>query len=120
MRMSNAPLFFAGLLLAVPLLTGCGPGEVVIGGGPSSEPVTLASGELQPQAIAVDTESLYWTNRTGPGLGGSVMKVGIDGGTPATLVSLPDTVPWGIAVDATSVYWTDQVTGTVMKVGIDG
>jgi hypothetical protein len=52
MRISNAPrpLLFAGLLIALPLVGGCGPGEVAIGTGPASGGVTLASGGLNHRA----------------------------------------------------------------------
>jgi hypothetical protein len=69
----------------------------------------------------VDATSIYWTNVAD---GGTVMKVGLGGGTPTTLAS-GQGHPAGIAVDATSVYWTNSGSlgssdGTVMKVGLGG
>ena len=67
--------------------------------------VTLASGQNDPQVIALDSTSVYWANWGDyNSANGSVMKVSVDGGTPVTLV--PNLkAPGGIAVDNTSVYW---------------
>ncbi|MGH7439380.1 MAG: hypothetical protein ACRENE_27140 [Polyangiaceae bacterium] len=78
--------------------------------------LTLASGQASPEAIAVDSTNVYWTNlgslsggteRTG----GAVMKVPIGGGTPTTLAGV--LAPANLAVDATDVYFaTYGLNGT--------
>jgi hypothetical protein len=74
--------------------------------------------------IALGANAVYWI---GDGANpysaeGSVMKVGISGGTPVTLAS-NQAHPQRVAVDATAVYWTNgglSGDGSVMKVGLSG
>ncbi len=81
-------------------------------------PMPLVSYQVTPCAIAiaVDATNVYWT-----GSSGTVMKVPVNGGTPATLASSQDQ-PEAIAVDGTSVYWTNGVSpnGAVMKMPLNG
>jgi hypothetical protein len=79
----------------------------------SSPRGVLASGQADVSSIAVDGTSVYWSKRDG-----TVMKVGVHGGTPITLASGQASAN-AIAVDGTSVYWTSN-EGTVMKVGVEG
>ena len=78
--------------------------------------VTLASGQKTPNGLAVDATSLYWTNTDD----GTVMKMGLDGGTPIPLAS-GQRGPAALAVDATSIYWSNNGDSTGMwKMGLDG
>lgn len=68
--------------------------------------MTLAH-HMHPFAIAVDATDVYWTDASG-----TVMRVPISGGSPATLASGLGDVPYAIALDESSVYWT--ITGDAM------
>ena len=88
-----------------------------LGGGP---PITLATGQHALQ-IAVNTTGLYWVNKDC-----TVMKIGLDGGTPKTLHALPhskdgcgDQLNPPLVADATSVYWIID-SSTVMKAPTGG
>lgn len=69
----------------------------------STSTVTLASGQGEPNGIAVDATTVYWTST----VDGTVMKIPKSGGTPM-MVALGQISPIAIAVDATNVYWTDS------------
>lgn len=67
---------------------------------PDGGPVTVATGQNDPDGIVIDATSVYWCNAAG-----TVMKEPLDGGAPVTIASGQDG-PDNVAVDATSVYWT--------------
>jgi hypothetical protein len=78
------------------------------------QPITLAKGQNTPWCLAVDSQSVNWTNYYGP----NVMRADLDGGSPVTLAT--GTEPYGIAVDPANVYWTDANDGIVWRSPVDG
>lgn len=73
--------------------------------------VTLATGQDDPYALAVDDAGVYWTNTGEAADAGSVMRVSKDGGSVMPLETGIET-PRFLAVDATRVYWTTPTTVT--------
>jgi hypothetical protein len=98
-----------------------------VGGG--TAPVTLASMQSAPGALALDGTNVYWTNigqLTSGGLPmpgtGSVMQAPLAGGTPVTLATM-QYVPLGIAVSGQTVYWAEftlSAPGNIMSVPVGG
>jgi hypothetical protein len=76
---------------------------VPISGGP---PATIATGAVVAfvNAIAVDSSSVYWTNRNT----GDVMSTTLAGGNPHAVASQYDGAPGDLAVDATGIYWLQR------------
>ena len=73
---------------------------------------TLASGTGFPDAIAVDSNSLYWTDEAR-----TVSKVPKGGGAVTVLAS-GQAAPYAIATDGTNVYWMNQgYNGTLQDPG---
>lgn len=107
---SLALCFLASLLIAA--CDGTDHEKPAVCGG-ANEATILASGQVDPNAIAVDGSNVYWTNGGSflPDGGidriGAVMKVPISGGSPVLLASASD--PTGIAVNGSNVYWTNSV-----------
>jgi len=83
-------------------------------GTPSATLVTL--GAERPFAIAVDDQSVYWSDTTQSEGGlpvGTLRKVSKTGGA-VTLIATTSTQVYDLAVDGTCVYYVD--TGGVMRV----
>ena len=91
--------------------------KVGLGGGGLT---TLASGQNEPTAIAVDANNVYW-NGYSADIFGSLTKVAIGGGTSANLaVGVP---PFSaIAVDANGIYWVAIAPppGGIVKLALTG
>jgi hypothetical protein len=78
--------------------------SVPVNGGTIS---TFASGQYNPNSIAVEGANVYWANSS------TLVSMPQDGGAITTLASGQN--PWAIAVDQTSIYWTDNTDGVVLK-----
>jgi hypothetical protein len=94
-----------------------GTGSVMKVGLGGSGLTTLASGQDEPSAIAVDASNVYW-NGSSSDIGGMLMKVGVAGGDPSTL-AVGLTASSQIAVDASSVYWYAPMWG-LQKIPLTG
>lgn len=79
---------------------------------------TLASGQLNNGALAIDSTNVYWLNYGDGANTGSVMKVPKAGGTAVTLASNVDT-PYAIAVQGSTVYFA-SFSDYVKKVATSG
>ena len=69
--------------------------------------VTLASAQVSPTDLAVDSHHVYWNTFGTGATDGTTMKVPIGGGSSVTIAS-GQLNPYGIAVDASNVYWTND------------
>jgi hypothetical protein len=80
---------------------------------------TYATNQHEPDALAVDSTNIYWTNFGNPG---DVHEAPVAGGPgPDIMLASSQYIPRGIAVDSTWVYWTGDVgAGTISKMLIDG
>jgi hypothetical protein len=119
-----------GALLA---LTACGTKSLELGGSAScgdagdGKPVVIASGQPNPNAIAVDSTSIYWTNSGSSTAGGDVMSAPLCGGTPVTIappVMLGPTTeanPSALVANASSVFWiVTNGNGYILSAPIGG
>jgi beta-lactamase regulating signal transducer with metallopeptidase domain len=95
-----------------------------LAGGPA---LVLARDQDSPCRLAVDSESVFWTNLgtlANRLIDGTVMKVPREGGTPIVLAS-GQLQPLGIALDGGNLYWTrapiEEVSqGIVMRMSLSG
>jgi hypothetical protein len=79
-----------------------------LGGCPDAGPIDYATGESNPQSIAIDGQNVYWT--TAGGLQWCPLA-GCPGGTPGTpnLLAAAE-APYGLTTAGGYVYWVEQGT----------
>jgi hypothetical protein len=96
--------------------TGSDPG--VPGPGPNAgdDAVVLATGQGDPEDIALDATTIYWVNKTD----GTVMSMPKAGGT-AKVLATGQSTPRGILLDDAYVYWSNYSNvGSVGRVAKGG
>jgi hypothetical protein len=96
-----------GRLLSVPLAGGAA--------------TTLASQQLNPSSIVIDTGQIYWINagtsgRDTPNANGSILTMSKSGGLP-TVLSAGETAPGSLRLQNTALYWIDAsgVSATAIR-----
>jgi hypothetical protein len=80
---------------------------------------------VEASSLALDSQRVYWAERSGAGCTwGCVMAVPLGGGTPTTLTSNASTTQQGISSMASNwpdIYWTNEgVSSTVMDRSLAG
>src|SRR5262249_41209734 len=91
-------------------------------GGAVATLIVLASGQQGPSGIAVDSQSVYWSDSL-PVTGdqGAIRKVPIGGGSTPIKLTNTGLNPVVAAVDASWVYYTEVAQGgSVARVPIQG
>jgi hypothetical protein len=101
----NQVVLFGDTLYWTDLLTHTVYRAAIDGGGAQG-----IAGGTEPEGVATDGVSVYWTNRAG----GTVNKVPALGGSSVPIAS-GQGYPWGVAVDDATVYWTAAMDGTVNR-----
>lgn len=87
------------------------------GTGGGAEVTAMARGQANPQAIAVDAESVYWANFDD----GTVHACPLAGcGDGPRTIARDQGGPNAIATDGARVYWTNRTSSTVMACAIGG
>jgi hypothetical protein len=87
-------------------------GSVFSVGIAGSSVLTIATGQTNPSAVAVDASGVYWTNRSISA--GAVMRASALGGD-AVAIATNQNGPHGLTLDSRTVYWTNSDGGEVMK-----
>ena len=97
---------------------GAGSGAVGAGGGGggaagawTATPEIIADSEADPQGIAVDADTIYWTT-AGVAFGGGAVRKRAKAGGPVTTIANSQTSPSSIAVDRSTIYWLSVGSGT--------
>jgi hypothetical protein len=105
-----------------------GNSQVLAVSAAGGSPTALATGQVHPVGLALDSQNLYWVNHgsgwPSGGADGAVMKVPLAGGAAISLAS-GQNAPVAVAVDGTSIYWTTSTVdashmGTVVQMPLAG
>lgn len=104
--------------------TGESDGQILKVSKNGGEITVLADGEFHPAAIAVDSDSVYYTTfgwgfQDNPVAQGRVLRVPITGGTP-TVIASGQSSPSALAVDSNSVYWANYFGNSIMQAPLQG
>jgi hypothetical protein len=82
-------------------------------GGCNQQPTTVATGQRDPSALAIDSTNVYWANAgiDGHGTDGSIASCALGGCNQTPTVLAGGIGPNSIAVNASGVYWTTTGNG---------
>lgn len=94
-------------------------GDGIIGKYPLAGGMASTIATALVSAMAINSDSVYWTDGGNGSAQGAVMKASLSGASPVTLVS-GLAGPRAIAVDASSVYFADYIGARLLKVPLDG
>jgi sugar lactone lactonase YvrE len=76
-----------------------------------------------PEAVAVDSQHIYWSGWYPAGLGASatIGRANLDGtGVEPAFIGLGEDGATGLAVDGAHIYWSTGLGGTIGRANLDG
>jgi hypothetical protein len=88
-----------------------------LAGCPKGTAMVLASAEVAPIDVAVNTNAVFWTDEYGKLV--RSCSIGGCGNMPTTLATDPTNLS-GVAIDATSIYWAETQLGNIIQCPLGG